>query len=250
VGPGYTDINQFLRAVDFSAFNLQEKRPALVRRIKALQPEASNRAIGQAVGVSDMTVGRDLTAATNVAPEPQPAADAEAIPDEAATNVAPAPAAWFQHDGADVAQQVHVATTQAQARQRQPAPVNGPVPWPAGRYRCLVLDPPWPMAKSERTARPRQGVALAYPVMSLEAIGVNRSTVDRDMSGGANAPTTIESSPGDEHTSGANAPHLRQMPQMAMRRSAFPQTWLNSLRHMPHLISSTAPPRAISVTKP
>jgi hypothetical protein len=37
IGGGYQDVNVFLRPVDFSAFNLQEKRPELVRRIKDLQ---------------------------------------------------------------------------------------------------------------------------------------------------------------------------------------------------------------------
>jgi hypothetical protein len=60
VGPGYDDVNHFLRSVDFSAFNLQEKRPLLVRRIKALQPEASNRAIADALGVSHTTVDHDV----------------------------------------------------------------------------------------------------------------------------------------------------------------------------------------------
>jgi hypothetical protein len=36
------------------------ERQALVRRIKALQPDVSNRQIARMLGVSDMTVGRDL----------------------------------------------------------------------------------------------------------------------------------------------------------------------------------------------
>jgi len=48
-------------------------------------------------------------------------------------------------------------------------PVSTP-PLPAGAYRCLVIDPPWPMQKSERKARPGQGVALDYPTMTLEEI--------------------------------------------------------------------------------
>src|SRR5262245_24897858 len=43
----------------------------------ALQPEASNRAIGEAIGVSAMTVGRDLAPVTNVTAEPAPMTDAE-----------------------------------------------------------------------------------------------------------------------------------------------------------------------------
>lgn len=56
------------------------------------------------------------------------------------------------------------------ARQRQPEPVPEPVPLPDGKFSCIVSDPPWPMQKIERNERPAQGVALDYPVMSLEDI--------------------------------------------------------------------------------
>lgn len=43
-------------------------------------------------------------------------------------------------------------------------------PLPTGKYRCLVIDPPWPVEKIEREVRPNQGAALDYPTMSLEDI--------------------------------------------------------------------------------
>jgi DNA methylase len=64
VGPGFTDVNVFLRSTDLSRFNLGDGRPALVRRIKELQPEASNRAIAAAIGVSHGTVNNDIKADT------------------------------------------------------------------------------------------------------------------------------------------------------------------------------------------
>lgn len=45
-----------------------------------------------------------------------------------------------------------------------------PVPLPEGRFRTLVIDPPWPMAKIERTERPHQARELDYPDMSLDEI--------------------------------------------------------------------------------
>lgn len=45
-----------------------------------------------------------------------------------------------------------------------------PPPPPVGRYRCLVIDPPWPVEKIVREVRPRQGGALDYPTMTLEQI--------------------------------------------------------------------------------
>jgi N6-adenosine-specific RNA methylase IME4 len=44
------------------------------------------------------------------------------------------------------------------------------VAFPEGKYRCLVIDPPWPMEKIERTERPRQGDKLDYRTMSLDEI--------------------------------------------------------------------------------
>ncbi|MCA1572508.1 MAG: methyltransferase [Chloroflexi bacterium] len=41
---------------------------------------------------------------------------------------------------------------------------------PVGQYRCIVIDPPWPMDKIEREVRPNQGPVLDYPTMSLEEI--------------------------------------------------------------------------------
>lgn len=62
-----------------------------------------------------------------------------------------------------------VEARQAVARQRSPEPA-GAVPLPAGRYSCIVMDPPWPIQKIETQRRPDQGVQLDYPVMSLEEI--------------------------------------------------------------------------------
>lgn len=55
------------------------------------------------------------------------------------------------------------------ARQRIPEPAITPE-LPQGKYRCIVIDPPWPMKKIEREERPNQGIELDYPTMSLEEI--------------------------------------------------------------------------------
>lgn len=60
VGPGHTDVNEFLRSIDLSAFNLGEKKK-LHRRIKELQPKATARAIAAASGTPKSTVHRHLS---------------------------------------------------------------------------------------------------------------------------------------------------------------------------------------------
>lgn len=55
VGPGYRDVNEFLRSVDLSAFRIDDKKK-LHRRIKELQPKATERAIAKATGAPKSTV--------------------------------------------------------------------------------------------------------------------------------------------------------------------------------------------------
>ena len=43
-------------------------------------------------------------------------------------------------------------------------------PYPEGKYRCIVVDPPWPMEKWDRAVRPNQGAYLDYNTMTLDEI--------------------------------------------------------------------------------
>ncbi len=43
-------------------------------------------------------------------------------------------------------------------------------PLPKGDYRCIVIDPPWPVQKIIREVRPNQTEALDYPTMPVEKI--------------------------------------------------------------------------------
>jgi len=49
---------------------------------------------------------------------------------------------------------------------------------PERKYACFVVDPPWPMEKIERDARPNQPSVIDYPSMTLEEI--EAFTVVRD----------------------------------------------------------------------
>ena len=63
-----------------------------------------------------------------------------------------------------------VGLAQFAARQNKPDGVDEPIPPRDGKYRCIVIDPPWDIKKIEREERPNQGVALDYPTMSLHEI--------------------------------------------------------------------------------
>jgi ParB-like chromosome segregation protein Spo0J len=47
--------------------------------------------------------------------------------------------------------------------------LHRPVIVPEGKYRCIVIDPPWPMEKIERDERPNQ-VGFDYPTMGEEEL--------------------------------------------------------------------------------
>jgi hypothetical protein len=64
VGPGFSDVNAFLKSIDLSAFNIKD-RSKLHNRIKELQPKASTRAIGQMTGTPQRTVADHLTGKVN-----------------------------------------------------------------------------------------------------------------------------------------------------------------------------------------
>jgi len=59
-------------------------------------------------------------------------------------------------------------------RRNEPQPSDRIPPLP-GTYRCIIVDPPWPMAKIEREVRPLQGqapgtVGRQYPTMTIDQL--------------------------------------------------------------------------------
>ncbi len=90
---GYTSVNDFLRDTQ-TAFNLlkidPQERKQIAELVKDLQPEASQRAIADMVGVSQETVRRDL-GVTNVTKEPE----------EQAENVTNVTQPWTSQDDYD-----------------------------------------------------------------------------------------------------------------------------------------------------
>lgn len=178
VGQGYDDVNVFLRSIDLSAFNLGEKK-RLHQRIKELQPDASNRAIGKATGTPEPTVRRHLkSGASNDAPETIDGTRDQEQQKPSASNDAPKPTP-FQRSPEDVAKAARSATKRQQKdaereqkREQNEALVNDTIPLepdPDERYPTIVLDPPWDWddeGDHEQLGRARP----TYDTMSLDEI--------------------------------------------------------------------------------
>jgi hypothetical protein len=61
VGGGFTDVNTFLDSIRLDEFRvLAEDRKRIAKRIRELQPKASNRAIGRMLGVDNTTINADV----------------------------------------------------------------------------------------------------------------------------------------------------------------------------------------------
>jgi N6-adenosine-specific RNA methylase IME4 len=115
----------------YARLSIEERREAVGELTEG--EGLSNRQAAAVLGVSHTTVERDRTG-TNVPPEADKEIDI-VIPD--GTNV--------------------------------PREPETP-PLPGGRFRCIVIDPPWPVEKIEREVRPNQGQFLDYHVWSLGEI--------------------------------------------------------------------------------
>lgn len=168
----------------------REQRQELVGRLRA--QGWSTRRIAEKLKTSDATVRRDLGGATFVAPEivtgtdgkqyPAQRAEPEPEPIKTATLFNPSLSDMSKLAKMDADTKTAVAekiasgvadtlprAIQAVAKERAPESAVTP-PLPTGKYRCIVIDPPWPMQKIEREERPQQGETLDYPVMSLAEI--------------------------------------------------------------------------------
>lgn len=65
---------------------------------------------------------------------------------------------------------IHSAYTQIlKEKQREERKSNKALPFPDGKYRTIVIDPPWPIEKITREVRPNQD-NFDYPTMTLEEI--------------------------------------------------------------------------------
>lgn len=129
-------------------------------------------------------IGKDGKSYGAIAPKPKPTVFATSEREQERALTALDALSSYEDDDSDVIAPVNLNTgeilTSAQIRQKaaqrqrqarnEELSQNSDKPLPSGKFRCIVIDPPWPMAKINRDERPDQGISLDYPVMSLEDI--------------------------------------------------------------------------------
>lgn len=65
---------------------------------------------------------------------------------------------------------INAAYVQTKSDEKRKLIPETPPPLPEGKYRCIIIDPPWEMEKIEREERPNQTETLDYPCMSIDEI--------------------------------------------------------------------------------
>jgi len=171
VGAGYTDINDFLKTLNFSEFKLAiEQRKDLAKRLADL--DASQRATARMLGVSKDTIRNDV--GENSPPEINPIIDIEAITEDTGENSPPAPVPeWMVGAGIiipekqkRVEQKIKERKAIIEETKKKIETDNLTVD---GVYDVIVIDPPWAYGREYDPENSR--VANPYPEMGIDEIG-------------------------------------------------------------------------------
>ena len=159
VGQGFADIDAFLRSIDLSDVGkIPERRKAIAKKLEALQ--ATQRATAKALGVSHVTIGKDLGRVGNKLPEKAddtPMEQADLL--DAGNKLPPAPDV-LDLSGADVAKAAEgKARAEAKKQKRsekteQFGETSGTFKIGVGRFQdcklkdnsvdLIITDPPYP----------------------------------------------------------------------------------------------------------
>jgi N6-adenosine-specific RNA methylase IME4 len=176
VGDGFTDINEFLASLNFEKYRiLAEQRKQLAQRIKALQPQVSNRSIAKLVGASASAIDRDTRAASNDAPSQKKPNENKGAKGSTAPNGASAisgsRAARLVHNRETGAAERLERVTADEERVLSLVPVKG-------KFRTLVFDPAWEYDWLSLAGRAKPGYAM-QPLDKLREMDIRQWAEDK-----------------------------------------------------------------------
>jgi N6-adenosine-specific RNA methylase IME4 len=142
LGRSFADVNAFMDSIKLDNLRIvAEQRERIAKLIKRLQPDVSNRAIAQTLGVSHQTINNDLSAGKKL---PASAAESKEPADAAPAAGKPLPASSLS--GTAAAKLVHRRETGKEQRQERVQADELRVlnfrPTP-GKFRTIVVDPAW-----------------------------------------------------------------------------------------------------------
>lgn len=166
VGAGFSDIDQFLKAINLEKYSLDvSERKEIAKLLNAQR--ATQRAIGNALGVDHRTIGRDLGA--NAPHNGGSSNQSNGLEKANGANSPRNPPGWFQATPDEITKPARASEVREERReeanQRRAELAEKKVVAPSGLYDVIVIDPPWPMEKIERDVTPNQ-VSFDYPSMS------------------------------------------------------------------------------------
>jgi N6-adenosine-specific RNA methylase IME4 len=178
----FDDVNKFLDSVKLDEFRIvADQRKRLAKRIKELQPEASQRTIAKVIGVDESTVRADLGGAGNPAPHSEKDNVFNARETSSAGNPAPRgereileAAKLIRVDKIEQKRAIKIAETD-KLRER-----NAGLPESERRYSVIYADPPWSFEVWSDEGKDRSA-ENHYPTMTqseIEAMPVAKLAAD------------------------------------------------------------------------
>ena len=160
VGAGFDDVNDFIRSLQFDRFQaLAEQRKEFAARVKELQPDISNRAIGDALGVAHTTISRGANA-------PPSGQEAQENGKSAGANAPPGAVAGRRD--ALIINNRDMREERREERLEEIARANRELPTGV-RYPVVYADPPW-RYEHPPNGDSRNVIENHYPTMALEEI--------------------------------------------------------------------------------
>jgi hypothetical protein len=218
VGGGFNDVNEFVRSLQLDRFKaVADQRKEFAKQVKELQPEVSNRAIADAMGVHHDTVDRDARGGNSPAKTRKAKKNGMASggnPPSAAPELAKADSSSVEPiilketpsaaDGRRDANRIHQRDNREE-RPEEKLQSMGEAAELTGTFSVVYVDPPW---EDEFGPNSRQ-IELHYPVMSdaelLRPTEVPGRTMARWKLGAALAKAERSAGPGRGKKGAANA---------------------------------------------